>query len=106
MIHVEDESSSFEVPSLSTLQGYSPFKGKKEMICTLHARIQRALCEIELCMQREDPGAMAEAVVALRRAQDAIEAAMERGQAMEDRLYKYRRAFNSLGYVRKKTKMS
>ena len=59
------------------------------------------MCEIELCMQRGDADAMLDAVEALRRAQDAVEVALVRGQAMEDRLMAYRKAIESLGFKRK-----
>jgi len=53
-------------------------------------------------MQREDKDAGKDAVAALRRAQDAVEAAFPAGQAMEDRLREYRTAIEHLGFVRKK----
>ena len=55
-------------------------------------------------MKREDALAGRDAIAALRRAQDAVELALERGQAMEDRLKKYRHAIEELGFVRKKGK--
>lgn len=79
-------------------------KKKREALCTYHARIQRALAELECCMQRDDKDAGKDAVAALRRAQDAVEAAFPAGQAMEDRLREYRNSIEHLGFVRKKSK--
>ncbi len=53
-------------------------------------------------MQREDADAGKDAILALRRAQDAIEAALPAGQAMEDRLRQYKESIEQLGFVRKK----
>ena len=100
MRHDEPESTAF-VMELPTSYPKAR-KKKREAICTYHARIQRALAEIECCMQREDPDAGKDAVAALRRAQDAVEVAFPAGQAMEDRLREFRNAIEHLGFVRKK----
>ncbi len=99
-MHTENDSTAFvsELPP-SRLKIR---KKKREALCTYHARIQRALAELECCMQREDKDAGKDAVAALRRAQDAVEAAFPAGQAMEDRLREYRTAIEHLGFVRKK----
>ena len=79
-----------------------PRKAPPDVLCVQHAKIQKALCNIELCMQRDDPEAMIEAVLALRIAQDAVEVAMKQGMSMENRLLKYRTAIESLGFTRNK----
>jgi hypothetical protein len=86
----ENESEAFEQP--------------RDLLCTHHARIQRALAEIECCMQREDKDAGVDAVEALRRAQDSVELAFKAGQAMENRLMEYRTSIERLGFVRIKSK--
>ena len=101
MRHDENESSAFTTAPLPVRKTR---KKKREVICTYHARIQRALAEIECCMQREDKEAGKDAVAALRRAQDAVEAALEAGQAMEDRLKEYRNAIEHLGFARTKSR--
>lgn len=79
-----------------------PQKEPPATLCVQHAKIQRALCDIEICMQRDDSEALLDAVKALRVAQDAVEIAMKQGMAMENRLLAYFHTIESLGFTRNK----
>ena len=98
------KSKSSEDPDLFYDPNVPFHHKKKEAICVYHALIRQALADLETCMQRTDKNAGKDAIKALRSAQKSVIAATIAGQAMEDRLRKYRTAIEHLGFKRTNTK--
>lgn len=81
---------------------------KKEQLCSLHNQIKVRLETIMKSDRRidriDDPielrSIIENVVNEASCAYDLVETAYERGNAMEDRLYEYRRKIEGLGFVR------